>query len=214
MSSNSMLNSIKNFAADIDYFERMVSAESASFKAELTNKISNTTDPYQHLEIVADHFCDVLALLSARIKLVESAFVNQHASTNKALQISGDSPRHTLKLVDELLINADSFGSYTNFYGVEKTDAGLYYSWTGPSPVNVFELPITRDEEKFGQLHFIAIVDETLLQTLTLKLDGDVVEFQLGTHENQNVLEFKIPSSKDQKPTALSLNLTNTVSPL
>ena len=213
MTDNKMIDTLKNLVADIDYFERLVVAESASLKAELAGKIDASTNPYEHLDIVANHFTDVLGLLSARIKLLETSLANQNVLVAQGLNITGSSPKHTLKLIDEILITADCFGAQTNFYGTEKTDTGLYYSWTGPSPVNTFELPITRSKEKFGQLRFISVVDEVLLKTLAVKIDGEATEFKLGSAEKQQIIEFKLPASSNPGVTTLNVILTNTVSP-
>jgi len=211
MSNSKLMQTIKNFVSDIDYFERMVVAESKTLKADLKSKIDKSVDPYGHLDIVSDHLIEALAALTVRVKLIETSITTQKELITK--DIAQVSPRHNMKFVDELLITADLFCKQQNFYGEEKTENGLFYSWTGPSPINAFELPITRHKEKFGQFRFISIVDDDLLKDISIKVDGQTVDFKRGFDQDQHVIEFKIPSSKVEKITSLSLVLARTVSP-
>jgi hypothetical protein len=213
MTNNRLLKTIKNFVSEIDYFERMVNAEKKLIKTELQGKIDKAADPYSHLDIVSEHLIEALAALSVRVKLIENSLTSETALSEKTIS-NPVSARHNLKLVEDLSVTADRFCNQQNFYGEEKTDTGLFYSWTGPSPVNTFELPILRQKDKFGQFRFISIVDEALLKDLIVKVDGESVQIKRGFNQGQHIIEFKIPSSKEEKVTSLSLVLPQTISPL
>lgn len=214
MLKNKVIDTIKNLANDLDYFDRVIKTEADTLRADLSKKLESTPDPYQHLDVVTNHFIETFSMLSARVKLLEAVVKNPNSQEASRLSIGSNSPGHILKFVDEISITADRFCNQHNFYGEEKTESGTYYSWTGPSPVNSFELPITRNKAKYGQFGFISIIDEELLKTLTVKVNGEPVQFKTGSTKNQRIIEFRIPATKDRNVTVVSLNLANTICPL
>lgn len=214
MSNKSIIENLKSLVSEVKYLERMVDSESANLKAELEKKIKKTPDPYKHLEVVADHFNETLGQVFARIKLLEATVADLKYLPSDRIGISGYTPLHNMKLVDEILLSADRLvGNQVNFYDVEKTEAGLFYAWTGPSPINEFELPISRTKDKFAQIRYISVVDEALLKDLVIKVDGKIVPFKIGAIKTQCIIEFKVSATKNAGVTKISLILAKTLSP-
>ena len=216
MTANDDQADLKAFANEIDYFNTLVNDEKAKLTDLISQRINNEKNPYAHLAVVTDTLTSALAGLTARIKVVEKVVL---ANSNDELLITAPSliigdPQCVHSLKNEVCIPAEIFANHNNMYGLEHTESGLAYAWSGPDPEITFDLPIKRDVDTTCRIRFISASDEEMLKDIKISIDGNQIPYNLEFDGECRVIECQLQSCAKTQSSRISLELPRTISPV
>lgn len=213
--SNEVSADIEAIADDLRYFEALINDDAKSLQARILEAVDATPNPYEHLKAVTGVLVDSQAQLSARVKVLEQALLGKSwpKTTIDAL-----SPRpvaeHNYASQSQVDVSIESFGDGTNMYGIEYTAEGLAYSWSGPAPEIVFDVPVLRDTEKVFRLGFIsAMDDDDLLKETQILIDGKSQSVELDFDGQSRGLCCCVPVDEGSRATRIEIKLLRTASP-
>ena len=206
-------DALNQIASDIEYFKSIVNDEKEQIKEVIDQKISSSKDPYAHLQIVSDVLVDSLGELRARVKMLETVIVSKGVVLAKVEHAQMGGIETNMALLDEVDVSAERFSSDDNMYGLEQSDVGLSYVWTGPDPKTVFVVPVARGREKLLRLRFLSAIDDSFLETMKVYVDGKVIEHQLEFDGECNNVVVTLAKIDTNSATEFEIDLGCTISP-
>ncbi|WP_346839859.1 hypothetical protein [Microbulbifer sp. SAOS-129_SWC] len=205
---------IEMLAEDLRYFDALVKDDAQSLQARIIEAVEASPNPYDHLKAVTGVLVENQANLGARIKVLEQVLLGKSWAGIDTAEISQPVAEHNYAPQAQVDVSAETFGQCQNMYGVEHTPEGLAYSWTGPSPEIVFDVPVLRDVEKVFRLGFIsAMDDDELVKEAKILVDGETQQVEMDFDGQTRGLCCALPVRKDSRASRIEVKLIRTLSP-
>lgn len=205
---------IQAMAEDLQYFDALVKDDAQSLQGRIIQAVEASANPYDHLKAVTEVLVENQAQLSARIKVLEQVLLGKSWAGLNSPMMAQPVAEHNYAAQVQVEVSAEAFGGYQNMYGVEHTAERLAYSWTGPSPEIVFDVPVLRDVEKVFRLGFIsAMDDDELLKEAQILIDGKAQQVGLDFDGQTRGLRCILPVREDSRATRIEVKLVRTLSP-
>lgn len=126
----------------------------------------------------------------------------------EALNKAGGLAPSAVVVADELLLGADQ-----GFYPVERTEDGVAFSWTGPSPDFRLTVAVDRFAGANLKLEGISFIDFERQKDVRLQADGQDVPLAVTRGGIGVVITGMLPARTEADPTALTFTLPVTLSP-
>jgi hypothetical protein len=104
----------------------------------------------------------------------------------------------------------------TGWEAREFTPEGTAFRWTGPESVSSMYFALKRDKDKKLRFRISYVIIPSLLESLKVKVDGEVVELkELSNYKDRRVFEVMIPKIDKQEKqfTSIIFEVDHTVSP-
>nr|WP_010130605.1 hypothetical protein [Microbulbifer agarilyticus] len=212
--SNKRGENVEGLAEDLRYFDALVQDDAQSLQSRVINAVEASANPYDHLKAVTNVMVENQAQLSARIKILEQVLLGNSGVATEAPVMSQPIAEHNYAPQAQVEVSAEVFGENQNMYGVEYTPDGVAYSWTGPAPEIVFDVPVLRDVEKVFRVRFIsAMDDDELLKEAQIFVDGQSQQVELDFDGKSRGLFCAVPVKEGAKATRVEVKLIRTLSP-
>ncbi|WP_406827631.1 hypothetical protein [Microbulbifer sp. ARAS458-1] len=205
---------VEAMADDLRYFEALVKDNAQALQARVLAAVEASANPYDHLKAVADVLVENQAQMSARIKILEQVLLSKAVVEARTPAMAQPVAEHNYAPQARVEVSAAVFGENQNMYGVEYTPEGLAYSWTGPAPEIVFDVPVLRNVDKVFRLGFIsAMDDDELLKEAKILVDGQAQQVDLDFDGQTRGLTCRVPASEGARATRIEVKLVRTLSP-
>ena len=205
---------IEAMAEDLRYFNALVKDDAQSLQARIFAAVEASANPYDHLKAVTGVLVENQAQLSARIKVLEQVLLGKSGNALNSPAMDEPIAEHNYAAQAQVEVSAETFGGCQNMYGVEHTAEGLAYSWTGPAPEMVFDVPVLRDVEKVFRLGFIsAMDDDELLKEAQILVDGESQQVELDFDGQTRGLRCILPIREGSRASRIEVKLLRTLSP-
>ncbi|WP_428821448.1 hypothetical protein [Microbulbifer sp. MCCC 1A16149] len=212
--SSSERDGVEALAEDLRYFEALVKDDVQILQAKVIDAIEASANPYDHLKAVTDVLVENQSQISARVKVLEQVLLGKTVLNTSGTAMSQPVAEHNYAPQAQLDVSAAVFGDSQNMYGVEYTPEGLAYSWTGPAPEIVFDVPVLRNVDKTFRLGFIsAMDDDELLKEAQILVDGAAQQVDLNFDGQTRGLVCLIPANEGSRATRIEVKLVRTLSP-
>lgn len=206
---------IEDLAEDLRYFDALIKDEALLLQERIVEAVEASANPYDHLKAVSGVLVENQANLSARIKILEQVLLSGAWNEVRAPEMEQPVAEHNYAPQAQLEVSVEAFGNGQNMYGVEHTAEGLSYSWTGPAPEIVFDVPVLRDSEKVFRLEFISAMDhDELLKDAQIFVDGQGQAVELDFDGKTRGLRCVLPVHEDSRATRIEVKLIRTLSPI